>query len=145
MTPILLDTSAWIAYFRRAGWTELKTAVQRALRDGQVATCWPVRTELLVGARDEHDFARLDRLLSGLPQVRLTDSLWREAASLGHRLRAAGVSVPLPDLLISQAALTADAELWHIDQHYERIREQSSLRTLSFLDPQEADGTKTPS
>ena len=130
---ILLDTSAWIAYFRPAGWTELKTAVQGALLDGQMMTCCPVRTELLVGARDEHHFHRLDRLLSGLPQVRLTDSLWREAARLGLRLRAASVSVPLPDLVIAQAALAADAVLWHIDQHYERIREHSALRTRSFL------------
>jgi predicted nucleic acid-binding protein len=53
---------------------------------------------------------------------------------LGFDLRRKGLTVPLPDLLIAQAALTGAVELWHLDDHYEAIREHSALRTRSFLD-----------
>ena len=96
-------------------------------------TCWPVRTELLVGARDAAGFERLRVLMGSLAELPCGAELWSKAAQLGFDLRRKGLTVPLPDLLIAQAAIDGEVELWHLDDHYEAIRAQSKLRTRSFL------------
>jgi len=56
---VLLDTSLWIRYFRPQGDEEVKAQVKRALLAERVFTCWVVKAELLVGARDEEAFEQL--------------------------------------------------------------------------------------
>src|SRR5262245_3117365 len=130
---ILLDTSAWICYLRPSGWNDLKAAVQGALSAGQVATCWVVNAELLIGARDERGFAQLIATLRALTEIALTDRVWEAAARLGYSMRRQGVTIPLPDLVIAQAAITGNLVLWHVDDHFEYVRRHSALQTQSFV------------
>jgi len=130
---VLLDTSAWIAFFTPAGQGVLKLEVQKALNEERVFTCAVVRTELLVGARDRAAFTKLDQLLSSLPQAPIDDALWLRAAGLGFALRKKGRSIPLPDLLVAEVCRSHSLELWHLDEHYEAIREQARFATRSFL------------
>jgi predicted nucleic acid-binding protein len=132
VSRVLLDTSVWIRYLRAAGDPSLRAVVDQALATGVVVTCWVVRAELLVGARDEAAFARLAERLLGLEEVALTPALWLEAARLGFRLRQRGILVALPDLLIAQAALQAGIPLWHADADFERLREVVPLQTRFF-------------
>lgn len=131
--PALLDSSVWISYFRPEGGQVLKRAVQQALRRGDVFTCQVVRTEILIGARDDKSFAKLADHLAAVPEVPLNESVWEWAARLGYLMRKKGVIVPVPDLLIAQAALAHDLVLWHVDEHYEVIRRFAPLQTRSFL------------
>jgi predicted nucleic acid-binding protein len=130
---ILLDTSVWICYLKAQGWEELKQEVLLALDRQLVHTCWVVRAELLQGARSEVAFEQLDASLAALPQVDLTDQLWLESSRLAFVLRGQGLSLPLTDLLVAQASMTGSLTLWHLDRHYETIRQYTSLRTHSFL------------
>ena len=130
---ILLDTSAWICYLRPRGWHDLKTAVQQALTTEQVSTCWVVKAELLIGARDERGFTQLFETLRALPEIPVTDRVWEAAARLGYTVRRQGVTIPLPDLVIAQAAMTGDLVLWHVDEHFEHLRRYSVLQTRSFV------------
>lgn len=98
-----------------------------------MATCWPVIAQLLVGARDEEAYSRLSGLLQALPRVSIGEAAWEGAAKLGHTMRRRGFAIPLADLLIAQAAMLNNVELWHVDTHYEEVRRFSSLRTKSFL------------
>ncbi len=138
MSGTLLDTSVWVRYFRPGGDEALKAEVSRLLALGEVFTCWVVKAELLVGTRDEGAFDRLLSALEGLPEVELTAGVWESAARLGHRLRRLGISIPLPDLLIAGAALSADLELWHTDEDFERVKAAAPLKTRFF--PAEAGG-----
>ena len=130
---ILLDTSTWICYLRPHGWDDLKMAVQQVLTVEQVYTCWVVMAELLIGARDERGFTQLFETLRALPEIPVTDRVWEAAARLGYTLRRRGVTVPLPDLVIAQAAITCDLTLWHVDDHFEYLRRHSPLQTQSFV------------
>ena len=49
---ILIDTSAWVEFLRDTG-SAVCNRVD-ALLDDEIATCHPVRMEVLGGARDEH-------------------------------------------------------------------------------------------
>ena len=130
---ILLDTSAWICYLRPRGWDDLKTAVQQALAAEQVSTCWVVTAGLLIGARDERGFTQLFETLRALPEIPVTDRVWEAAARMGYSLRRQGVTIPLPDLVIAQAAITGDLVLWHVDDHFEHLRRHSTLQARSFV------------
>ncbi len=131
--PALLDTSVWVCYLRPRGHEHLKSQLRTVLSEGGVYTCWPVKAELLVGARDDEGYARLLELLRALPQVPISEEVWEGASRLGHTMRRRGVLIPLPDLLIAQATIESALTLWHLDDHFEQIESFSSLRTRSFL------------
>jgi len=132
---VLLDTSAWIAFFSPIGHDVLKSEVRAALKAERVFTCAVVRTELLVGARDHAGFSKLGELLQSLPHVPVDDDVWRRAAALGFAMRKRGQSIPLSDLLIAEACTSQALELWHLDEHYETLGAHVKLATRSFLMP----------
>jgi len=129
---ILVDSSVWIHYFRRSGRRQVKEALTEALAKGQVTMCWVVKAELLVGTADDARFRKLNSLLDALPDAPINSGVWQDAARLGADLRRGGVTVPLPDLVIAQAAMRAGIELWHADNHFEEIRKLAPLRTRDF-------------
>ena len=130
---ILLDSSVWICYLRPHGWEEIKAAVRQAFVAERVYTCWVVKAEILIGARDEPGFAQLSEALRVLPEIPVTDRVWEAAARLGYTLRRQRVTIPPPDLMIAQAAITGDLVLCHVDDHFEHLRRDSPLQTRSFL------------
>ena len=130
---ILLDTSTWICYLRPHGWDDLKLAVQQVLTVEQVYTCWVVMAELLIGARDERGFTQLFDTLRALPEIPITARIWEAAARLGYTLRRRGGTIPLPDLVIAQAAITGDLTLWHVDDHFEHLRRHRTLQPQSIV------------
>lgn len=132
---VLLDTSAWIAFFSPLKHDALKSEVRAALGEERVFTCAVVRAELLVGARDRAGFKKLGELLQSLPQIPIDDNVWSGAAALGFAMRGKGRSIPLFDLLIAEACRSRALELWHLDEHYETIRAHLQLATRSFLTP----------
>lgn len=132
---VLLDTSAWIAFFSSTGHDALKRDVREALDAERVVTCAVVRVEVLVGARDRAAFCKLESLLQHLPQIPIDDDVWSRAAALGFAMRKQGRSIPFSDLLIAEACRSRSLELWHLDEHYEVIRKHSEFATRSFLKP----------
>ena len=86
-----------------------------------------------MGTRDDAGFRKLDKLLDALPEVPIDDVVWREAARLGSDLRRHGITVPLPDLLIAEAAIRAEIELWHADDHFEEITKLVPLRAKNLV------------
>jgi len=129
----LLDTSIWIHYLRSDGQQKLKTAVKRALIEGRVLSCSVVKTEILVGSRDEKSFAKLSEHLEAVPDIPIDGTVWEGAARLGYTLRKKGITIPLPDLLIAEATMQREAVLWHVDNHFEELCTIVPLRTRSFL------------
>jgi predicted nucleic acid-binding protein len=59
---ILVDTSAWVEFLRDTG-SPICMRVD-ALLGGAIATCDPIRMEVLAGARDESHLDDLRRLLA---------------------------------------------------------------------------------
>ncbi|CAM3241556.1 hypothetical protein [Mycobacterium intermedium] len=64
---ILIDTSAWIEYFRATG-SIAAVEVCRLLVEqaGQIAMCEPIAIDILSGAVDDAAHAKLERLVNGL-------------------------------------------------------------------------------
>jgi predicted nucleic acid-binding protein len=80
------------------------------------------RAEILHGARDPAHRQRLLAALSLFHQLPLPDSLWDEVGDHLATLGAAGVTVPLADVIIATIAIANDIELWTRDQQFTLIQ-----------------------
>jgi predicted nucleic acid-binding protein len=88
---VLVDTSVWIAVFRRDRPLDL-TAV---LDFGDIVTCLPVIQEVIQGFRDEAAFRRARTAMLNLPIVDapLEQPVFETAIDLYRAARRAGVPV----------------------------------------------------
>lgn len=131
----LADTSIWIEALRPGGRPEVVSWLREALLREAVVLAPPVKTEILLGARDEKQLAELADTLSALPLLESEHAVWESTARLGFRLRRLGLVVPLVDLLIASWALHYSCVLAHRDRHFNLIaKETPELKLLSFTE-----------
>jgi tRNA(fMet)-specific endonuclease VapC len=122
---ILIDTSAWVDFFR--GRRPVADAVDHALDDDQAALCGPVMTELRRGLSSSGRTEVL-RLLGGCQIVVEPPQLWEEAGDLGYLLGRRGVTVKTLDLLIATIALAHDIPILTRDSDFALIRDSGVAR-----------------
>ena len=91
---ILVDTSAWIASFKKAGNHDLKEFMKQAIVSGHAATSPIILLELLQGCRtvEERDSLRIK--LESLDILPITPGVWEQAYELGFSLRRKGLTIP---------------------------------------------------
>lgn len=106
---ILVDTSAWVDFFRDR--EPLAQLVDDALAANEVAVCGPIETELRRGLLNERERKKILPLLDGCHSLAAPEHLWMEAGELGYLLRRKGVTVKTFDLLIASYALTHSVAL----------------------------------
>ena len=120
----LIDTSAWIQFFRPKGDPKLKSKVNDIMAvDEAIFTC-PIHYELHIGARPDE----VNNLKTGLELAErcyLTGPHWDAASVAGFRLKKRGISVPLPDVLIATVAVLEQLPLLQNDSHFELIRDNA--------------------
>jgi predicted nucleic acid-binding protein len=115
---ILVDTSAWVDFFRGIG---IADRVDELLLANEVALCGPVVTELRRGLRSGSERRRVIPLLEGCHQLEQPEALWEEAGELGYLLARKGVTVKTKDLLIATYALSHRVPLLALDSDFEAI------------------------
>lgn len=73
---ILIDTSAWVEYFRATG-SIAAVEVRRLLSEeaARIAMCEPIAMEILSGALDDNTHTTLERLVNGLPSLNVDDAI----------------------------------------------------------------------
>lgn len=122
---VLVDSSAWIAAFRRE--SEVQLAVDGLLKAYEAQWCAPVRIEVLGGARADNRYG-LEGYFSVIPYRRCYEEDWARAVALAWRIRDRGLTVPWLDVLIAALALHDDVRLYALDRHFEQIGEMTGLR-----------------
>jgi predicted nucleic acid-binding protein len=118
---VLIDTSSWVHFLRTDGLSEVRARVETILRSGNASWCPLVRLELWNGAggdRERKILREFERVVSELP---ITPEVWTEAYDLARRCRAAGVTAPASDLLITACARHHGVRLEHADADFDRI------------------------
>jgi predicted nucleic acid-binding protein len=132
---ILIDTSAWIEYFRATG-SAAAVEVRRLLSEeaDQAAMCEPVAMEILSGASDDSTHEKLERLVNGLPSLRIDTSVdFRVAAQIHRAARRAGRTIRrINDCLIAAVAIRHSARIVHRDSDFEVIASMTNLAATSF-------------
>jgi predicted nucleic acid-binding protein len=117
----LIDTSAWVEFFRKKGDPAAKQAVARLVQGDLAAYTCPIRFELLSGLKsgEEADLEAAFGFSHHLP-FRADD--WREAALLERQLRAKGVAVPRDDLFVATVAIRTGLPVLCRDHHFDAMR-----------------------
>lgn len=117
---ILLDTSAWIAFLRDTG-SPVCLRVDELLGE-EIATCHPVRMEVLAGARDEQHLEGLRGLLARAAVLETSPVDYESAAALYRTCRRRGETVrKLIDCLIAAHAIREGVAILHADPDFDRL------------------------
>ncbi len=132
---ILIDSSAWIEYFRATG-SPAALEVRRLLSEEQdrVVMCEPVAMEILAGAADDGRHAALEQLVNGLPALGIDVTVdFRGAAAIYRTARRAGRTIrSINDCLIAAVCIRHEAILVHRDTDFEVIAAITGLVAQSF-------------
>ncbi len=130
---ILIDTSAWIASFKKTGNHELKEFMRQSIISGLAVTSPIIILELLQGCRSIGERDALKIKLESLDILSINLSVWEQAYELGFSLRRKGLTIPTVDLIIAALAIENKNLLVHHDEHYEMIVPHfPTLRTKYF-------------
>ncbi len=115
---ILVDTSAWVEYLRDTG--SPVCALVDAMLGNDLATCDPVRMEVLAGARSERHLADLRGLLARSSVLPTSPADYDQAAQLYRICRSRGETVrKMIDCLIAAVAIRADVPVLHADADFD--------------------------
>ncbi len=118
---VLIDTSAWVASFKKTGNDELKEFMRQAIVSGHAVTAPIIILELLQGCRSVEERDGLRAKLESLDIFPLAQDVWEQAYELGFSLRRKGLTIPTVDLTIAALAMVNKSLLLHHDEHYEMI------------------------
>jgi predicted nucleic acid-binding protein len=118
---VLIDTSAWIASFKKTGNHELKEFMKQAIVSGLAVTSPVIILELLQGCRSVEERDALRTKLESLDVLPINQGVWEQAYELGFSLRREGLTIPTVDLIIAALAMESKTLLLHYDDHFEMI------------------------
>jgi predicted nucleic acid-binding protein len=130
LSNVLVDTSAWIAFFR--GDRAAKQRIDPLLEAGTAAVCGPIYSELVSGAPMPAQLRALAEHLQGLDWLEPENSVWRRIATTRFALARAGKQVGVLDLFIALAAADHGAELLTRDRDFLDIAEVVPLHVSRF-------------
>jgi predicted nucleic acid-binding protein len=127
---ILVDTSAWIDFFR--GRDPIATAVDETLASNEAALCGPIEAELRRGLLNERERRKVLPLLDACHILAQPPELWTEAGDLGFALRRRGVTPKTIDLLIATYALSNSTALLTTDRDFAAMQKVGVPLQLAF-------------
>jgi predicted nucleic acid-binding protein len=125
---ILVDTSAWIEFFR--GREPVAGVVDDLLAADEVALCGPIVTELRRGLRAA-ERSRVVPLLGACHLLPQPAALWEEAGELGFAIARRGATVKSLDLLIAVYALSHAVPLLTTDRDFAVLQKAGVRLTLA--------------
>ncbi len=118
---VVIDTSSWIEMLRSAGREDVRERVYAHLRAGDARIVPMVRLELWNGARGDREKRAIRDFEETLPELGMTAEVWDEACELARRARAAGLTAPASDILISACARHHGASIDAVDAHFAEL------------------------
>lgn len=132
---IVADSSALIEYFRRGGSPAVQEAVAAAITEDALAFNGVIFVEVVGFAHDERERQALLASFGAFHRLALDEADFDLAASIGFDLRRRGRTVPATDLIIAASAIRAEAELLHVDDHFDEIAGASTLVSRNATKP----------
>jgi len=120
MSRVLIDTSAWVHFFR-SGEGLVSDEVARLVGSGNAWIAGPVVAELLHGTRSPRERRELAVLLGTLPYADVERGDWETAGDTLRGLREKGLTVPLSDVVIATVAKRLNLAILAVDWHYDEL------------------------
>ena len=117
---VLIDTSAWIDFFRDTGGA-VGDLVAEFIQLDQAYLTGPVMAELLHGARGKREVKNLDEVFAAIPILDVTGKDWLTTGNTLQALRKKGCTVPLTDVLIASVAQRNNMAVLTLDKHFQYL------------------------
>ncbi|MFQ5743633.1 MAG: PIN domain-containing protein [Acidobacteriota bacterium] len=124
---IVVDSSAFIEYYRPSGEPVARAAVSDAIRSDLVVVNGIIQVELMAFAAREADHASLGADFQAFHWLELGRRDFDLAAEIGFGMRSKGITIPATDLIIAACAIHSGAILYHLDAHFDRIAQHTNL------------------
>lgn len=125
MDKVLVDTSAWIEFFRKK--EPYYKIISDLMEHDKVCCIGIVIAELLQGAKSGKELNTLKEFIHVFDFLPETAALWRRAGELSFNLKKKGRSVGLSDCYIASIAEAADISLLTLDKHFSFIVGETAL------------------
>jgi predicted nucleic acid-binding protein len=123
MRRLLVDTSAFIEFFRGKAVPDL----EEALRGNSAVLSGYVRLELLQGVRKSEERVLAD-LLGGLRQLPHREDLLPRAKAMLREIKGVGLNVGIVDLLIAAQAQLWDCDVLSFDDVFQKLEKLGLVR-----------------
>ncbi|MBA2692919.1 MAG: PIN domain nuclease [Rubrobacter sp.] len=95
-SPVLVDTSYWIEYFRRYE-SDVSERVETFIREDRAAAMGVILAELLQGARTNAEMEEVKFSLEAVHWIETDERLYARAGEIGFELRRKGATIPTTD------------------------------------------------
>ena len=125
--PILVDTSVWIAYFRKE---ESAPPMNELIDSGRVCSTNLIVAELIQGAKSDKEIRVLKDFLDVFPFLREQEETWFKAAYMAYQLRKKGKTMGLADCYLAQIAIENKVGLYSFDKHFKVIGKMVPLQLV---------------
>jgi predicted nucleic acid-binding protein len=126
---VLVDTSAWVEYFRRHDSAPTDTVRSLAATGESFLTCGPITMEVLAGAATPSVLDTIHRILALGSDIPVDLKHFEEAADLYRACRTQGFTIrSLIDCLIAVLAMAEGVEVLHHDRDFNAIAQVVPLR-----------------
>ena len=129
---ILVDSSAFIEFYRPKGLPHVRAAVAEAIDADLVAVNGVIQVEILAFSSPRIPFAELLGDFKVFHWLDLEEVDFDFAAEIGYSLRRKAITIPAPDLIIAASAMRADAVLYHSDTHYDVLSRHVDLKAKNL-------------
>ena len=127
MDNVLIDTSAWIDFFRSSSGLA-GNVVADLIRFDKAYLTGPVIAELLHGVRGKKEISKLKLIFSTIPCLEINHDDWQATGNTLRQLRERGLSIPLTDVLIASVASRNNMSVLTLDKHFQHL----AVECLSF-------------
>lgn len=118
MKKILIDTSAWVEFFKG------NRSAANLINDRDTYSVFiigPVISELILGMKTEKEKESFAISLDSIPRIQISDQDWFDAGLAGSLLRSKGITIPLVDLVIYSVARNNHCSICTLDKHFRVI------------------------
>lgn len=130
MDKVLVDTSAWIEFFRKK---EPYYSIILRLTDNDTICCTGIiLAELLQGSKSEKELNTIKEFLYVFDFLPETLELWEEAGELSYNLQRKGKTLGLSDCYIAIVAKAHILKLLTLDRHFSVLEKESGLRLYAI-------------
>jgi predicted nucleic acid-binding protein len=131
MSRILVDSSVWIEFFRRAD-APTSLVLDHLLAHRLVCTTGLIKAEVVPGAHSPGDFRRLRSLFDALPLAPERDGFWTHLARFRYRLHVNSVfGIGIPDLIIATVAIQNRKLVFTADEDFARMMPYVPVRLFT--------------
>ncbi len=125
LDKVLVDTSAWIEFFRRKEpWFSL---VSGLMDDRRVCCAGIVLAELIQGAKSEKELEVLRDFRHVFEFLPESVDQWQAAGELSNTLAKKGKSVGLSDCYLAASAKSAGAKVLTLDKHFKQLKGSAGI------------------